>query len=57
MPELLYVGDVINTEERNVIVYVAQSHERLLKAAWKRNIVDEGETVKEFRREEEGENG
>ena len=33
---LIGVEDAINTEERNINVYISQSKERLLKAAWKR---------------------
>ena len=33
---LISVEDAINIEERNINVYVCQSQERLLKAAWKR---------------------
>ena len=36
-------------EERNINVYVCQSQERLLKAAWKRKNVKEIETPKEYK--------
>ena len=44
---LISVEDAINTEERNINVYISQSQERLLKAAWKRKNVDEIETPKD----------
>ena len=44
---LISVEDAINTEERNANVYISQVQERLLKAAWKRNNVDEIETGKD----------
>ena len=46
---LISVEDVINIEERNINVYVCQSQERLLKAAWKRTNVNEIETPKEYK--------
>lgn len=46
---LISVEDAINTEERNTNVYISQVQERLLKAAWKRNNVDEIETPKEYK--------
>ena len=47
---LISVEDAIDIEERNINVYVCQSQERLLKAAWKRENVDEIETPKEIGR-------
>ena len=41
--------DAINTEERNISVYISQSEERFLKAAWKKMSVDEIETPKEYK--------
>ena len=46
---LTSVEDAINTEERNINVYISQSQERLLKAAWERKNVDEIETSKEYK--------
>ena len=46
---LISVEDAINTEERNIYVYVSQSQERLLKAALKRRNVDEIETSKKYK--------
>ena len=46
---LISVEDAINTEERNINVYISQSQERLLKAAWKRKNVDEIETPKGYK--------
>ena len=46
---LISVEDAINTEERNINVYISQSRERLLRAAWKRKNVDEIETPKEYK--------
>ena len=46
---LISVEDAINFEERNINVYVCQSQERLLKAAWKRKNVNEIETPKEYK--------
>ena len=46
---LISVEDAINTEERNINVYISQSQERLLKAAWERKNVDEIETSKEYK--------
>ena len=46
---LISVEDAINIEERNINVYVCQSQERLLKAAWKRKNVNEIETPKEYK--------
>ena len=40
--------DAINTEDRNINVYMNQSQEHLLKAVWKRKSVDEVETPKEY---------
>ena len=45
---LISVEDAINIDERNINVYVCQSQERLLKAAWKRKNVKEIETPKEY---------
>ena len=41
---IISVEDAINTEERNISVYMSQSQERLLKAAWKRKNDNEIET-------------
>ena len=38
---LISAEDAINTEERIINVYISQSQERFLKAAWKRKNVDE----------------
>ena len=46
---LISVEDAINTEERNINVYISQIPERLLKAAWKRKNADEIETPKEYK--------
>ena len=46
---LISVEDAINIEERNINVYISQSQERLLKAAWERKNVDETETPKEYK--------
>ena len=46
---LISVEDAINIEERNINVYVCQSQERLLKAAWKRKNDNEIETPKEYK--------
>ena len=46
---LISVEDAINIEERNINVYISQSQERLLKAAWERKNVDEIETPKEYK--------
>ena len=46
---LTSVEDAINTEGRNINVYISQSQERLLKAAWDRKNVDEIETSKEYK--------
>ena len=40
---------MINTEERNINVYISQSQEPLLKAAWKTKNVDEIKTPKEYK--------
>ena len=50
---LISVEDAINIEERNINVYISQSQERLLKAVWKRKNVDEIETPREYKDEEE----
>ena len=46
---LISVEDAINIEERNINVYVCQSQERLMIAAWKRKNVNEIETPKEYK--------
>ena len=48
---LISVEDAINTEEININVYISQSRERMLKAAWKRKLknVDEIQTPKEYK--------
>ena len=46
---LISVEDAINIGERNINVYVCQSQERLLKAAWKRKNVNKIETPKEYK--------
>ena len=46
---LTSVEDAINTEERNMNVYISQSQERLLKAACKRKNVDKSETPKRYK--------
>ena len=46
---LISVEDAINTEERNINVYISQSQEHLLKAAWERKNVDEIETPKKYK--------
>ena len=40
--------DAINTEDRNINVYISKNQEQLLKAVWKRKNVDEVETPKEY---------
>ena len=40
--------DAINTEDRNINVYISKNQEHLLKAVWKRKNVDEVETPKEY---------
>lgn len=46
---LISVEGTINIEERNSDVYISQSQECLLKAAWKRKNVDEIQTPKEYK--------
>ena len=46
---LISVENTINTEERNINVYISRSQERLLKAAWRRKNVNEIETSKEYK--------
>ena len=50
---LISVEDAINTEERNINVYISQSQECLLKSAQTRKNVDEIETPREYKDEEE----
>ena len=45
---MISVEDNINAEEKDINVYISQSQERFLKAAWKRKNVDEIETPKEY---------
>ena len=40
--------DAINTEDRNINVYISKNQEQLLKAVRKRKNVDEVETPKEY---------
>ena len=40
--------DAINTEDRNINVYIGKNQEHLLKAVWRRKNVDEVETPKEY---------
>ena len=40
--------DAINTEDRNINVYISKNQKHLLKAVWKRKNVDEVETPKEY---------
>ena len=47
---VISVRDAIITEERNINVYISQSQELLLKAAWKGKNVNEMETPKECKR-------
>ena len=44
----------INTEDRNINVFISQSQEHLLKAVWKRKNVDEIETPKEHKERVKG---
>ena len=46
---LISVEDAIYTEEKNINVYVSQSQERLLTAAWRKKNIDEIETSKEYK--------
>ena len=46
---IISVEDAINTEKRNISVYMSQSQEHLLKAAWKRKNANEIETPKEYK--------
>ena len=46
---LISVEDTINTEERNIYVYISQSQECLLKTTRKRKNVDEIETPKKYK--------
>ena len=46
---LISVEDAVNTEEKNINVYISQSQERLLKTAWERKNVDEIDTPKEYK--------
>ena len=46
---LISVEDAINTEERNINVYISQSQEYLLKTAWKRKNINVLETPKEYK--------
>ena len=39
---IICVEDAINTEEKNINVYMSQSQERLLKAAWRRKNATKG---------------
>ena len=44
----------INSEDRNINVYISQSQEHLLKDVWKRKNVDEVETPKEYKERMKG---
>ena len=49
MHGLISVKDAIYIEESNVIVYVSQRQERLLKATWRRKNIDEVQISKEHK--------
>ena len=44
----------INSEDRNINVYISQCQEHLLKAVWKRKNVDEVETPKKYKERMKG---